>query len=110
MKRTEEGITLTYSLVQKIEQYKTTQEEYNKEFSKQLNDLHKLVNELKSNTDSKLDIIINSNSKNKDLVLEKLEILNQSFDKISDAYKPDGTPSKQPKFEGYKGHINDNKK
>jgi len=88
LKRTEQGITLTYQLVQKIERLENAQIDYNKEFHKQLTDIYSLVIELKDNNNTKLNIILNSTSKNKDIIVEKLEILNQSFDKISNAYKP----------------------
>src|SRR5271157_3617493 len=93
LKRTEQGITLTYQLVEKIEKYQTTQDNYNKEFSSQLQNVYKLVKELQDNTGSKLDILINSNNKNKDVIIDKLKLLNDSFDKLSEAYKPENVPN-----------------
>jgi hypothetical protein len=92
LKRTGQGITVTYQLVQRLEDYKTTQDNYNKEFSKGLKDVYSLITELKDNTDSKFSLILTSNSKNKDLIVDKLEMLNKSFDKISNAYKPAELP------------------
>jgi hypothetical protein len=100
LKRTEQGITMTYDLVQKFEKYKYIQNMYNVEYSRQLRAVYMLVNELKDNTNNKFNIMLKSGSKNKDDIIDKLQMLNVSFDKISNAYRPQGTEDMSRKEPG----------
>jgi hypothetical protein len=88
LKKTEQGIIMTYDLIQRFEKYKYLQNQYNIEYCRQLRSIYTLISELKDNTDEKLNVILKSGSKNKEDIVDKLELLNKSFEKISKAYKP----------------------
>jgi len=87
------GITATYELIDSFEKFKSQQTAYNEEVLKYIHDLHDLVQELNSNTNRKLDIILNSGKSNTSDIIDKLILLNESFDKLSKVYQNnvDGT-------------------
>jgi len=79
----EQGIDVTYDLVKRFELYQT-----NEQTLTDVKNIYVLVQELNSNMNSKLDFMIkNSGKYNQDLV-DKLILLNQSFEKLSKAYQP----------------------
>jgi hypothetical protein len=81
------GIQATYTLIDNFEKFKSQQTAYNEEVLKYIHELHDLVQELNSNTNRKLDIIINAGSNNTQDIIEKLMLLNESFDKLSKVYQ-----------------------
>jgi len=81
------GIQATYQLIDSFEKFKSEQIAYNEEILKYIHDLHDLVQELSSNTNRKLDIIINAGGSNTKDIIEKLMLLNESFDKLSKIYE-----------------------
>ena len=83
------GIAATYELIDNFEEFRKEQDDYNKEVLNYLYDLHDLVDELNSSTNRKLDMILNSGSANTDEIIEKILLLNESFDKLSNIYKED---------------------
>ena len=85
----QKGISATYELIDNFEEFRKEQDGYNKEVLKYLYDLHELVNELNSSTNRKLDMILNSGSSNTDEIIEKIMLLNESFDKLSKIYTED---------------------
>jgi len=84
-----QGITATYELIDNFEDFRKEQDEYNQEVLAYLYDLHDLVNELNTNTNRKLDMLLSSGSANSDEIIEKIMLLNESFDKLSEIYKED---------------------
>jgi len=83
------GITATYELIDSFEEFRKEQDSYNKEVIAYLYDLHDLVDELNTSTNRKLDMILNSGNSNSDQIIEKILLLNESFDKLSEIYKDD---------------------
>ena len=82
----EQSISVTYELVDRFENYQQAQEEYNARIIDDLDKVYMLVKELNENVNTKFNIIL-KNSNNTEL-LDKLEILNESFEKLSKAYQP----------------------
>lgn len=85
----EESINTTYSLIDQFQEFERTQYEYNAQNLTYLKNIYTLVEELNDNTNKKLDIIISSGGTNTDQILEKLLLLNDSFNKLQKAYTPD---------------------
>jgi hypothetical protein len=81
------GINATYELVDNFERFKKEQTDYNEEILNYIHDLHLLVQELNSNTNRKLDIILNSGNINSKDILEKIQLLNETFEKLSKVYQ-----------------------
>jgi hypothetical protein len=63
--------------------------------SKDVQNIYSLINELNDNVNTKFNYLIkNSGKYNQDLI-DKLTLLNESFDKLTKAYKPT-TDQKSP--------------
>lgn len=88
LKKMETGIELTYELINHFEVYKVEQSQHNREVLNYLTDLHTLIIELNITTNRKIDMILSSGDHNTDLIIEKLLLLNESFEKLSRAYGP----------------------
>ena len=95
----QKGIKATYELIDNFEEFRQEQDQYNKQVLDYLHNLYALVEDLNSTTNRKLDMILESGSKNADEIIEKILLLNESFEKLSKAY--------QPKIE--KPNLEDNK-
>lgn len=88
LEKIEKGIDVTYDLVNRFETYQTNQNAYNQQALTDIKNVYVLVQELNSNMNTKLDYMIkNSGKYNQDLI-DKLILLNQSFEKLSKAYEP----------------------
>lgn len=85
MESMRKGIDATYSLMENFERFKRDQDAYNKEVIGYLKSLRTLIEELNFSTNRKLDIIIREQSSR--AVIEKIELLNESFERISKAYQ-----------------------
>jgi predicted S18 family serine protease len=83
----EQSINAINNLINSFELYKISQKEYNEQSSQDLKNIYTLVNELNYNVNSKFNFLIN-NSNNQDLT-DKINLLNESFNKLSKAYQPD---------------------
>jgi LPS O-antigen subunit length determinant protein (WzzB/FepE family) len=81
------GIVATYELIDNFEEFRREQDAYNKEIIEYLNDLHSLVEDLNANTNRKLDMILASGNSNADDIVEKILLLNESFERLSKAYQ-----------------------
>jgi len=86
-----QGITATYELIDNFEEFRREQDLYNKEVLDYLNNLHALVEDLNSTTNRKLDMILSSGGKsaNQEFLIEKIILLNESFERLSKAYQKD---------------------
>jgi predicted PurR-regulated permease PerM len=93
----EDNIKVTYTLINNFENYKMLQDQYNEKVISYLQNLHVLVEELSDNTNKKFDIILQANSKNKTDVVDKILILNESFDKLSKIYEVDDIEKEKAK-------------
>lgn len=104
------GITATYELIDNFEEFRREQDAYNKEILEYLNNLHALVEDLNSNTNRKLDMILSSGTANTGDIIDKILLLNESFEKLSKAYtrnieRPnldDNKPAKNYEYESQK--------
>lgn len=81
------GIKATYELVDNFEKFKQEQTVYNEQILAYIHDLHTLVQELNENTNRKLDIILSSGDVNAKDILEKIQLLNETFEKLSKVYE-----------------------
>ena len=82
------GIVATYELIDNFEEFRMEQDQYNKEILDYLNNLHALVEDLNSTTNRKLDMILSSGSQNTGDIIDKILLLNESFERLSKAYQP----------------------
>jgi hypothetical protein len=88
LEKIEQSIDVTYDLVARFEIYQNTQNTYNAKSLEDIKKVYSLVQELNSNINTKFDLMTKSSGKyNQDLV-DKLILLNQSFEKLSKAYEP----------------------
>lgn len=83
-----QGIVATYELIDNFEEFRTEQDSYNKEILDYLYNLHTLVEDLNATTNRKLDMILSSGNTNADDIIDKIELLNESFERLSKAYQP----------------------
>lgn len=83
------GIKATYELIENFDNFRLEQDKYNQEILEYLNNLHTLVEELNENTNRKLDMILNSGDANADQIIEKIMLLNESYEKLLKAYSTD---------------------
>ena len=95
------GINATYELIDNFEDFRIEQDAYNKEVLTYLKNLHALVEELNETTNRKLDMILKSGNRNADDIIEKIMLLNESFEKISKAYNNSAitTPTIDPQIQ-----------
>lgn len=96
------GITATYQLIDNFEDFRKEQDAYNKEVIVYLKNLHSLVEELNETTNRKFDMILKSGSHNTENIIDKIMLLNESFEKISKVYQgnleaPNLNDNKQPR-------------
>ena len=95
------GISATYELIDNFDNFRKEQDAYNKEVITYLKNLHTLVQELNESTNRKFDMLLKSGNKNSNQIIDKILLLNESFDKISKVYKESiktpNTQSQEPK-------------
>lgn len=82
------GISATYELIDNFEEFRREQDTYNKEVLRYLDNLHALVEDLNATTNRKLDMILSAGGKNSEDIIEKILLLNESFERLSKAYQP----------------------
>jgi len=81
------GITATYELIDNFEEFRREQDSYNKEVLEYLNNLHALVEDLNATTNRKLDMILSAGGQNSQDIIDKILLLNESFERLSKAYQ-----------------------
>lgn len=84
----EKGIDATYELADRFYKYQITQNQFNDEILKDVENVYDLVQELNTNVNTKFNYIIKSSGKYNEDLIDKLNILNQSFERLSKAYEP----------------------
>lgn len=99
LEKMEQGITATYDLIDKFEEFRIEQKQYNRQVLIYLQNLHTLVDDLNQSTSRKFDMILKSGDKNSDVIIDKLMLLNESFEKLSRAYS---TPIEEPNLDDNK--------
>ena len=86
--KVEQGIETTYQLVDKFDAFQKFQTQYNEQVITDIKNIYALVSELNDNVNTKFDYLIkNSGKYNQDLI-DKLNLLDESFEKLSKAYQP----------------------
>lgn len=90
----EQGIEVTYQLVERFDTYQKIQSQYNQQMIDDVAKLYALVQELNDNVNSKFNYLIKNSGKYNQDLLDKMILLNESFDKLSKAYQP--SQSTQP--------------
>lgn len=84
----EKGIDVTYDLVEKFEAFQKYQNEYDQQITKDLQNIYILITELNVTVNTKFDYVIKNSGKYNQEVIEKMKLLNDSFEKLSKAYQP----------------------
>jgi len=110
------GIVATYELIDNFDEFRSEQDQYNKEILDYLHNLHALVEDLNATTNRKLDMILSSGNSNADDIVEKIMLLNESFERLSRAYQPniekpnlnDNKPKKDYQFQAIQLDENNN--
>lgn len=85
----EQGIEVTYDLVEKFESFSAFQTQYNTQVIKDIRNIYILITELNDNVNRKFDYLINSSDEYNEELIDKMNLLNESFEKISRAYQPE---------------------
>jgi len=95
----EQVIETSYTLINRFEEFERNQYTYNEEIMSYLKNIYILVNELNENTNKKFNILLKTGGENTDNIIDKLVLLNESFEKLQKAYTPEKieTPIKIPK-------------
>jgi len=81
------GIAATNELIDNFENFKKDQDLYNKQILNYLHNLHILVEDLNTVTNRKINMILSSGDQNTEHIVEKIILLNESFEKLSKAYQ-----------------------
>lgn len=85
----EQSIETTYGLIDRFDDFRTAQYIHNAEILDYLKNLYTLVEELNENTNRKFDLLLQTGGENTDEILERLIMLNKSFEKLQKAYTPE---------------------
>ena len=106
----EQTIETTYSLLDRFDDFETAQYQYNKETMSYLKNIYTLVEELNESTNKKFDLLLTQGGLNTYQILSQLTLLNQSYEKLTEAYTPE--PFEKPVIEDprngeyrYKGDV-----
>lgn len=84
----EETIATTYTLINSFDEFRKAQYVFNDKILEYMEDIYTLVEELNENTNRKFDLILQAGGSNTNEIIERLTLLNESFDKLQDAYQP----------------------
>lgn len=90
LEKIEQTINTTHELIERFEEFRSDQYVYNAQMLVYLDNLYTLIQELNVNINRKFEILIKSGSvANSEDLLDKILILNESFEKLQDAYTPE---------------------
>ena len=84
----EQTIETAYNLIDQFDAFALTQYHYNEDILIYLRNIYTLVEELNENTNKKFDLLLSQGGSNTNDILERITMLNESFDKLTDAYTP----------------------
>ena len=93
----EQTIETTYSLLDRFDDFESAQYQYNKETMSYLKNIYTLVEELNENTNKKFDLLLKQGGTNQAQLLQQLTLLNESYEKLTEAYTPE--PFEKPVIE-----------
>jgi len=108
----EQTIETTYKLIDQFDDFERAQFQYNKETMSYLKNIYTLVEELNENTNKKFDLLLEQGGMNQQQLLKQLTMLNESYEKLTEAYTPE--PFEKPVIEDprekngeyvYKGEV-----
>ena len=91
----EQSIETTYDLINRFDEFRSAQYIYNAEILDYLKSLYTLVEELNENTNRKFDLILAAGGANTEEIVERLMLLNESFEKLQRAYTPEELKPKE---------------
>lgn len=94
----EESIETTYTLITRFDDFRKTQYIFNEQMLNYMEDLYTLVEELNETTNRKLDLILEAGGTNTEDIIKRLELLNETYDKLRKAYTP--KEFKEPSYDG----------
>lgn len=89
IEKIDESITITYELIDSFEEFRIEQDQYNKEILIYVKNLHSLLSELNETTNRKFNMLLKSGNQNADVIVEKIMLLNESFERLTKAYTPE---------------------
>jgi hypothetical protein len=87
LEKIEQKIETTFTVIEKFEEFQNLQIQYNELSDENIENLYHLILELNDNNNTKLNYII-INSKYDKNIIDKINILDKSFDKLCNAYEP----------------------
>ena len=93
----EQTIETTHDLIIRFDEFKTAQYIHNTEVIGYLKNLYALIEELNQNTNRKLELLLQMGGQNTEEILERLNVLNESFERLQKAYTPDELKSNELK-------------
>lgn len=98
----EESISTTYTLINKFDDFRQAQYVFNEQILEYLEDIYTLVEELNESTNRKFDLLLEAGGSNTEEIIERLTILNESFEKLQKAYTPKEfeEPKKEEPYRG----------
>lgn len=90
LEKIEQTIETTHELIERFEEFRSDQYVYNAQILVYLDNIYTLIQELNQNINRKFEILVKSgNMKNSEDLLDKILLLNESFEKLQDAYTPE---------------------
>lgn len=88
LQRVETNIELTYEIVRRFEAYQVIQNDYNEKLSQDMCNLYLLIQDLNNNMTKRLNYVVEKNGTIDKNLIDKLILLNESFESLSKAYQP----------------------
>lgn len=88
LEKIEQTIETTYELIERFEEFRSDQYIYNSQILVYLENLYTLIEELNYNINRKFDILLLAGGSDSN-ILDKLTLLNESFEKLQKAYTPE---------------------
>jgi hypothetical protein len=85
----EETIETAYTIIDQFDNFEKAQYRWNEDIMKYLKNIYILIEELNESTNRKFDLLLATNKGSTSEILERLILLNESFEKLQYAYTPD---------------------
>jgi len=89
LEKIEQTIETSYVIIDRFDDFRKAQYIYNDEMISHLKNIYTLVEELNESTNRKFDLILSAGQGNTAEILDRLTLLNESFEKLQKAYTPD---------------------
>lgn len=95
LEKIEQSVETAFQFIDKFEDFQNLQLQYNEENNKNIENLHTLVLELNENVNTKFNYILISKGKYDQNLIDKMNLLDESFDKLSKIYEPTDNKNNQ---------------